>query len=110
MTMRMFTFFAILFILSACSVNRKISRQYEGQGRETLLSEFGEPSRVLELENGNVMFIYIKETVIKETEIGTGSFTLDPRVSPSFIKEEIYRFEIDEQGVIVDTQYEKRHQ
>jgi hypothetical protein len=98
---------AMLFF-AACGPARKISKQYEGNGRDMLFADFGEPQRVLELENGNEMFIYIKETAVRETEIGTGSFTLDPRVSPSFIKEEIFRFEIDKDGVVVDTQYEKR--
>ena len=98
----------ILIGLLSCSVQKKIERSFEGKGRETLIKEFGEPQKIVPLEDGNQLFIYIKETFVRETEIGTGSFTLDKRISPSFIKEETYRFTIDKEGLITKVSYEKR--
>lgn len=104
-----FLFFLMIFALASCSIDRKISRKFDGEGRELLLSRFGEPTKIITLDNGNERFIYIKETYIHETEIGTGGFTADPRISPSFVKEETYRFEVDPSGTIVNSSYEKRH-
>ena len=98
----------VVMVIGSCSIQQKIDRKYEGKGRELVLQEYGEPQKIIELENGNQLFIYIKETFIRETEIGTGYFTLDKRVSPSFIKEETYRFLIDKQGIVSDAVYEKR--
>jgi len=94
----------------ACSVSGKLSRKYEGKGVEVLYSELGEPKKMLTLENGNRLFVYEKEVYIKETVIGTGRGTLDPRVSPSFVKVEVSRFEIDNKGIVVRTEFEKRIQ
>lgn len=103
-----FIFFIFLFSLMACSPSKKISRNYLGEGREVLFEEFGEPQKVLELKNGHQQFIYVKEQYIHETNIGIGRTTLDPRVSPGFIKEETFRFELDGEGIIVGTDYEKK--
>lgn len=97
-----------VFMLAGCSMEKKLSRKYEGEGRELLIREFGEPDKVVDMKNGIQRFIYIEESYIRETEIGTGSFTLDPRISPGFTKEETYRFDINGQGMIVKTSYEKR--
>lgn len=101
-------FFILITGLLACSVERKLARNFEGEGREKLFQEFGEPFKIVNLENGNQRFIYIKESFIKETEIGTGRFTMDTRMSPSFIKEETYKFDIDKNGFILETYYEKK--
>jgi hypothetical protein len=98
----------LLFLLFACSVGKKMERNFLGQGREYLLQEKGEPTKIIELDNSRERFIYIEEEEIRETTIGTGKATLDPKISPGFTKIEIYRFEINEQGIIVDTGYEKR--
>lgn len=99
----------VLFTLfSSCSVQQKIERKYEGEGRESVLKTFGEPQKIIILEGGKQIFVYVKETFVRETEIGTGDFTLDKRVSPSFTKEETYRFLIDQQGIVQNVQYEKK--
>lgn len=103
-----FLLFFVILVFCSCNVDQKISRRFDGEGRELLLREFGEPTKIIKLDNGNERFIYIKETYIRETEIGTGGFTMDPRISASFIKEETYRFEINQNGTIVDSSYEKK--
>ena len=100
----------ILVLMLACSVSGQLSRKYEGKGVEILYGELGQPKKTLTLDNGNRLFIYEKETFVKETAIGTGRMNLDPRVSPSFMKIEISRFEVDNKGIVVRTEYEKRIQ
>jgi hypothetical protein len=86
----------------------KLSRKYEGKGIEVLYREFGAPKSTTVLENGNKLYVFEKETYVKETQIGTGRGTLDPRVSPSFVKVEVSRFEVDNKGIIIRTEYEKK--
>jgi hypothetical protein len=98
----------ILVLLLACSVSGNLSRKYEGKGVELLYRDMGEPKNMITLDNGNRLFIYEKETFVRQTEIGVGRGTLDPRVSPSFEKVEVSRFEVDNKGIIVRTEYEKK--
>jgi hypothetical protein len=93
--------------LLSCSPQAKLSKKYDGQGREKLLQTMGEPQQVVKMKNGNQLFVYRKETAVRETEIGTGDFTLDPRISPGFLKIEEYRFEVDSTGIIKNSTYEK---
>jgi hypothetical protein len=102
-------FLVLVSILMACSVQKKLDRKYLGAGREQLIADFGEPLKVVDLGKGIERFIYVKESYVRETEIGTGRGTLDPRISPSFIKEETWRFDIDSNGIIIGNTYEKRH-
>jgi len=97
-----------LALLLSCSVSNGLSRKYEGKGVEVLYREFGAPKITVDLENGNRLFVYEKETFVKQTEIGMGRGTLDPRISPSFVKVEVSRFEVDNKGIIVRTEYEKK--
>ena len=101
--------FILLLVIMACSVQQKIERKYLGEGRELLIADFGEHQKVIVLKQGVERFIYIKESYVRETEIGTGKGTLDPRMSPAFIKEETWRFDIDSNGRIIASTYEKRH-
>ena len=106
--LKYFIVFIIIIASCACSIDRKVSRKFDGEGRDMLIKEFGEPTKIIMLENGNTRFIYIKESFIRETEIGTGGFTMDPRISPAYIKVETYRFEINDEGFILDSSYEKK--
>jgi outer membrane protein assembly factor BamE (lipoprotein component of BamABCDE complex) len=98
----------MILLFSSCSIQQKVERQFEGEGREEVLKAFGEPQKVVNLDGGKQQFVYVKETFIRETEISTGDFTLDKRVSPSFVKEETYRFVIDQLGIVRDVFYEKK--
>ena len=105
---RYLAFVLALLVLAACSVEKRVARKYQGEGREVLFLDFGEPHKVVDLGDGVQRFIYVKEKFVRETEIGTGRPTLDPRVSPSFIKEETWRFDINAMGEIIQTSYEKK--
>lgn len=98
----------LIVIMVSCSVTNSLSNKYAGEGVETLYKEMGYPKTVSELDNGNKLFEYEKETLIKETEISTGRGTLDHRMSPSYIKVETYYFEVNKDGIIVRTDYKKR--
>lgn len=91
-------------------MQQQLSGKYEGRGVEALYAEMGEPKMKEAMDNGNTLFIYEKETLVKQTTIGTGRMTLDQRVSPSYIRVERYVFEVDNQGIIVKTDYKKNNE
>lgn len=100
-------FILVVFFMFSCTLSQQVSNKYLGKGAEILYSDFGEPMKVLKTEEGNRVFVYQKETYVKETTIGTGRGTLDERISPGFIKIETYKFTLDKEGIIIDTDYEK---
>ncbi len=101
-------FFSLFFVFAACSVSQKVSSKYKGKGVEILYKELGSPKSVTEMDNGNKLFVYEKETIVRSTEISTGRGTLDPRISPAYSKVETFLFEVNSEGLIIDTGYEKR--
>jgi hypothetical protein len=100
--------FFLAALLVSCSMNTGLSRKYEGKGVEVLYKELGSPKLVRDLGDGTKLFEYEKETFVKETEFGTGRGTLDPKISPAFIKVETYWFKVDKNGIIVQADYKKR--
>ena len=98
----------VVLLLVSCGISSRLSRKYDGKGLEILYGEMGKPKTITNLDDGNRLFVFEKSTFIKETNIGTGSFALDPRVSPSFIKIETYKFIIDGKGIVVNSSYEKK--
>lgn len=106
--MNKFILVNVLFLLIiGCSPSRQLARQYEGQGREKVIEAYGEPVRIFKNDLNLEVFEYIKETIVRETTIGTGRATLDPRISPGFVKVEIRRFTIDNKGIVLKTEYER---
>lgn len=93
--------------LASCSPQRSLSRKYEGEGRDKIINDFGEPQSIQTLEGGLQLFEYVKETVVRDTPIGTGKNTLDPIISPGFVRVEVRQFLIDGKGLIVKVNYEK---
>jgi len=100
--------FVLFLMLGSCSMQRKLSREYIGAGVEKLYKDFGTPKTVTEVENKNKILVFEKEKFVRETVIGTGRATLDPRISPGYTKVEVFRFEIDPQGIVVWTDYQKK--
>ncbi len=100
--------FVVVVIFGSCTVKQKLSQKYVGAGIERLYKDFGAPVTITEVENKNKILVFEKETFVKETIIGTGRTTLDPRISPAYTKVEVYRFEVDPQGIVVWTDYQKK--
>lgn len=98
----------VVVIFGSCTVKQKLSQKYVGVGVERLYKDFGASVKTTEIENKNKIIVFEKETFVKETIIGTGRTTLDPRISPAYTKVEVYRFEVDPQGIVVWTDYEKK--
>lgn len=105
---KLITFILLAFFVASCALSQQISNKYVGKGAEALFSDFGEPNEVIKTDEENRIFIYLKETYVKETTIGTGRGTLDERISPAFIKVETFKFILDKEGIIIETSYEKK--
>lgn len=97
----------LVVFLASCSPQAKLKRNFMGERISEVSTEYGSFVRKIELENGNQLFVYKKETPIRPTIVDPGQHTLDPRISPGYTKIEWFKFEINKQGIIVNTFYKK---
>jgi hypothetical protein len=104
---RTIVFLLLITALMACSPQKKLARKYMGAGREVLVTTLGEPQREERLENGNVLLVYRKETVIRPTTVATGRFTPDPMVSPGYLKVRESSFLLNPQGIVIETGFKE---
>jgi hypothetical protein len=97
--------------LTGCNVQNKLSRQYKGKTHEELMVGLGRPTRIEPLPGGRRIEIYEKIKFLKPAPINTGQFQYDKFESPKAIKNEIYTFYFNAQGVIeevkCDVSYER---
>ena len=89
-----------------CSVQSKLIRNYKGKTQEELMLTMGRPTRVETFTDGRKINIYETSKFLKAAAINTGQFQYDRFESPKAIKNEIYKFYLNTNGVIEDVKYE----
>jgi len=98
--------FAMIIMLTGCSTQNKLSKQFKGKSQAELVLEKGKPTRIEKGENGQMVHIYIKNKLLKAAPINTGQFQYDRFESPKTVKSETYKFFINSSGIIEDVSYE----
>ena len=96
----------IMIGLAGCSVQSQLVRDYKGKTQEELMLQMGRPTRIETLSGGRKINIYEKSKFLKAAAINTGQFQYDRFESPKAIKNEIYKFYINAQGLVDDVKYE----
>lgn len=79
----------VLLTMFACSMQRKLSRQYIGKDISEIEAELGQPKTVLDRDDGKV-YVFEKTEELHSTEISQAKMTLDPMVTPKVLKTERY--------------------
>lgn len=105
-TRQVFILLGLLISLAGCSVQHKLSREYKGKTHEDLMLGLGRPTSVEPLSGGRKIEIYQKSKFLKPAPINTGQFQYDKFESPKAIKNEVYKFYFNAQGVIEDVKCE----
>ena len=103
---RIVVFVGLILVLSGCSVQHKLVRDYKGRNRGELELAKGKPTRVEKGEGGQTIQIYIKNKLLKAAPINTGQFQYDKFESPKTVKTETTKFYINSSGVIEEVTYE----
>ena len=96
----------LVLILSGCSVEKKLNKNFKGKSQQELLLEMGRPTRVETASGGRSVHIYEKSKFLKAAPINTGAFQYDKFESPKSIKTETYRFYLNVSGVIEEVKFE----
>ncbi len=102
----------ILFVLiSACSVQSKLSKTFTGKNLSTVEQELGmKATSIFETDDGFKKVIFVKEEALRSMPIGQGEGTLDPMTSPAVTKTERFIFILNKDGNVVDCNYEKSYE
>jgi hypothetical protein len=96
----------LLFTLGNCSMQNKLNRTYNGKNESYLISKMGQPTNVEKLTNGNKVDVYEKHTILREVPINTGRIQYDSFNSPKTSKIELFRFKINQSGLIEESGYD----
>ncbi len=106
----LFIFISLMIWCSGCSIESKLIRNYKGKTQEELMLSMGRATRVETVSGGGKINIYEKSKFLKAAPINTGQFQYDKFESPKAIKNEIYKFYLNVQGVIEDVSYEVNYE
>jgi outer membrane protein assembly factor BamE (lipoprotein component of BamABCDE complex) len=98
--------FGIMIGLAGCSVQSQLVREYKGKTQEELMLQMGRPTQVETLSGGRKINIYEKSKFLKAATINTGQFQYDRFESPKAVKNEVFKFYFNSQGVVDDVKYE----
>ncbi|MGQ7868899.1 hypothetical protein [Sunxiuqinia sp. sy24] len=107
---RILVLLVILLFAAGCSMQAKLNRDFKGEHLEEATKAFSDiPAAKIPMNNGHTKHIYTKEERLTGTTINQGTKTLDPIHSPSVTKVEQFIFIVDENGLIISTQYESSY-
>ncbi|WP_430973740.1 hypothetical protein [Sunxiuqinia rutila] len=96
----------ILIIAAGCSMQSKLNRDFKGERIEKVTEEFSNlPLSKIPMNNGHTKYIFTREERLPETTISQGTKSLDPMSSPAVTKVEQFIFIVDENELIINTQY-----
>ncbi len=92
--------------LASCSMQSKLSRQFNGEPIEQVKESFKSiPVTEIPQRNGNTKVIFTKEAKLPGTVINQGEKSLDPITTPPVTKIEQFIFEVDKNGIVINSEY-----
>ncbi|VAW20754.1 hypothetical protein MNBD_BACTEROID01-1122 [hydrothermal vent metagenome] len=86
-------------VLCSCSPYSYL-KKLKGENAVRIIEKLGRPDMVIPRKTDS-LYIYLKETELRSTEISQGKLTLDPMVSPGVTKTERYTFTISN-GIVTN--------
>ena len=97
----------ILFLLTSCSIERKISKKYVGEDLSEVKKEFGTPQSTINLKNGQQLVVFERSKHLNAAKVNTQSFQYDEILSPAVEKKDRYLFYVNQKGEVTDFKYER---
>src|SRR5665647_408865 len=95
MILKLALFMFLVVMLTECSVESKLNRNYLGKSFIEVIDHMGAPTNVENLVGGGTIRTYVKKVMLKETPINTGQFQYDTFYSPKVIKSERTQFYVN---------------
>lgn len=92
-------------LLLSCSVQKQNQRKYLGKPIAPVVEAWGQPGYTEELPDGNVLAVYIRKVVVRETPIDPGRHSQQDLTTKGFIRYERHSFTLNDAQVVVDYEY-----
>ena len=105
MILKLALFMFLVVMLTECSVESKLNRNYIGKSFIEVIDHMGAPTNVENLVGGGTIRTYVKKVMLKETPINTGQFQYDTFYSPKVLKSEITQFYVNQDGKVTQIKY-----
>lgn len=105
MILKLALFMFLVVMLTDCSVESKLNRNYMGKSFTEVIDHMGAPTNVENLVGGGTIRSYVKKVMLKETPINTGQFQYDTFYSPKVLKSEITQFYVNQGGKVTQIKY-----
>jgi hypothetical protein len=98
-----------LVLLTGCSVESKLNRNYRGESFLEVIGDMGAPTRIDNLVGGGTLRIYETKKMLRETPINTGQFQYDTFNSPKVLKTDVIIFHVTPSGIVSKIQYSSEY-
>ncbi len=102
-------FIMLTALLTGCSVESKLNRQYKGKSFMEVMNDKGAPTRIENLVGGGTLRIYETKKMLKETPINTGQFQYDTFNSPKVLKTDVIQFYVTPSGIVTEVKYSSEY-
>ena len=102
-------FMMLTALLTGCSVESKLNRNYKGKSFIKVMDDMGAPTRIENLVGGGTLRIYETKKMLKETPINTGQFQYDTFNSPKVLKTDVIQFYVTPSGIVSEIKYSSEY-
>jgi len=100
-----FLFVIVIFLLSGCSVESKLNRNYKGKPFTEVMTAMGAPTNIENRIGGGTIRTYESKKMLKPAPINTGQFQYDQFKSPKVMQTIVTTFIVDPAGKVVEVKY-----
>jgi hypothetical protein len=101
--------FAFLLLLTACSVESKLNRNFKGKPFSEVMGVMGAPSSVENLVGGGTIRSFVKKKMLGKAPINTGRFAYERFDSPKVNLTETTQFFVGQDGMIKEVKYSSEY-
>ena len=100
-----FLFVLLIILLSGCSVESKLNRNYKGKSFTEVMDKMGAPTNIQNRIGGGTVRTYVTKEMLKPAQINTGQFQYDKFESPKVMQTIVTTFTVDPNGKVVEVKY-----
>ena len=102
-------FLFMVFLVSGCSVESKLNRNFRGKPFYEVVAVMGAPSTVENLVGGGTIRSYTTKKMLKPAPINTGQFQYDRFESPKVMQTLVTQFFVDQEGKVREVKYSNEY-
>ena len=96
---------AVVLIVSGCSIEKKLNRNFKGKSFSEVMSVMGAPTNVETQVGGGTIRSYATKKMLKGAPINTGQFQYDRFETPKVLQTTVTQFFVTPEGKVREVRY-----